>query len=205
MKIKKFERTLALGCLSLMLILSACAPSEPTISPEEVLTSVALTVESDFTRTAIARPTETPTVAPTATNTPIPVTPTLAVTNTPISATATISIPSGTDNGVWASSNPADGTKVNAGQEFKVTLTLMNTGTSTWTTAYSIKFSSGSRMGAPETIMMPYEVPPTKNVQFTISFTAPSTTGDVRGNWSIVNASGTAFYSFYVEYEVIQP
>lgn len=197
--------SIMLVCLSLLFILAACKSSEPTTSPEEIMTSVAQTVESDFTKTAIARPTETPTIPPTPTNTPLPPTPTLGVTVPPVSATTALPVSTGTDNGVWASSNPVDGTNQTAGQKFDVTVTLMNTGTTTWTTGYSIKFVSGSRMGAPETIAMPYEVPPTKTAQIKISFTAPTTTGTARGNWSIVNAAGTPFASFYCEYLIVQP
>jgi len=175
------------------------------MSPEEIMTSIAETVAVDFTRTAIARPTDTPTPLPTPTNTATPVTPTIAVTNTPAGTQVPTSIPGGQDAGVWVSSNPADGSNITAGQPFDVNVTLMNTGTTTWTTAYAIKFINGERMSAPETIYLPIEVPPTKSITLTVKFTAPSSGGTVRSNWQIVNAAGTGFYSFYFEYNIVTP
>ena len=187
------------------LLLSACAASTPTLSSDQILTSVAQTVAVDFTRTAVARPTDTPTPQPTPTNTALPPTATFPPTNTPAAgATATLA-PGGRDGGVWVSSVPADNSNIAAGLPFDVVLTLMNTGTTTWTTAYAIKFVSGDRLGASETMTMPYEVPPTKTVTFTMKFTAPATAGKVRGDWSMVNAAGTSFSTFYFEYDIVTP
>jgi len=205
MKYKKTMGSLLLLGLSMVLLLSACSSATPTMSPEEVMTSIAETVAVDFTRTAIARPTDTPTPLPTPTNTATPVTPTIVLTNTPAGTQAPTSIPGGQDAGVWVSSNPADGSNITAGQPFEVNVTLMNTGTTTWTTAYAIKFINGERMGAPESIAMTIDVPPTKSITLTVPFTAPSTAGTVRSNWQIVNAAGTGFYSFYFEYNIVTP
>jgi hypothetical protein len=202
MKNKKTMGSLFSLSLSIILLLSACSTATPTMSPDEIMTSIAETVAVDFTRTAIARPTDTPTPLPTPTNTATPVTPTIVVTNTPAGTQVPTSIPGGQDAGVWVSSNPADGSNITAGQPFDVNVTLMNTGTTTWTTAYAIKFINGERMSAPETIYLPIEVPPTKSITLTVKFTAPSTGGTVRSNWQIVNAAGTGFYSFYFEYIV---
>jgi len=106
---------------------------------------------------------------------------------------------------VWVSSNPADNSHITAGLPFDVVLTLMNTGTTTWTTAYAIKFVSGDKLGASDTITMPYEVPPTKTVTITMKFTAPAAAGKVRGDWAIVNAQGTSFSTFYFEYQIVTP
>ena len=205
MKNKKTMSSLFLLSLSIILLLSACSPATPTMSPEEIMTSIAATVAVDFTRTAIARPTDTPTPLPTPTNTATSITPTIAITNTPASTQLPTSLPGGQDAGVWVSSDPADGSNITAGQPFDVNVTLMNTGTTTWTTAYAIKFINGERMSAPETIYMPIEVAPTKSITLTVNFTAPSTGGTVRSNWQIVNAAGTGFYTFYFEYNIVTP
>ena len=205
MKKKQTLSVLILMSLSIALLLSACASGTPTPSGEEMMTSIAETVAVDFTRTAIARPTDTPTPLPTPTNTPTLITPTIVVTNTPAGTQLPTSIPGGQDAGVWTFSSPADGSNITAGQPFDVNVTLMNTGTTTWTTAYSIKFTNGERMGAPESINMPIEVPPTKSVTITVHFTAPSTGGKVRSNWEIANAAGTGFAVFYFEYNIVTP
>jgi len=205
MKKNTITKIFIAGSLGLILLLSACSTATPTVSPDEIKTGIAQTVAYDFTRTAIARPTDTPTPLPTPTNTATPITPTIAITNTPVSTQLPTSLPGGQDAGVWVSSNPADETNITAGQTFDVTVTLMNTGTTTWTTAYAIKFASGERMGASESINMPIEVPPEKSVTLTVHFTAPTTGGKVRSNWQIVNAAGTAFYTFYFEYNIVTP
>ena len=45
-----------------------------------------------------------------------------------------------------------DDTVIPAGQSFVKTWKLVNTGTCTWTTAYSATFFYGDRMGAPESV-----------------------------------------------------
>jgi hypothetical protein len=87
-------------------------------------------------------------------------------------------------------------------QAFTMEVTLMNTGETTWTTAYYIKFSSGERMSAPEKIFMPYSVPPGKNAIITITFKAPDSLGTKRSTWAMVNAANKEFSVFWCEIEV---
>jgi len=95
MKNKKTLSVIIWISLSLALLLSACSSATPTMSGEEIMTSVAQTVAYDFTRTAIARPTDTPTPLPTPTNTVTPITPTIAITNTPAGTQLPTSLPGG--------------------------------------------------------------------------------------------------------------
>ncbi len=203
MKTKKF-RVLILMVLFALGVLSACQ-AEPTEDPAMVITNVALTVQSDLTQTAIAMPTNTPTTPPTATNTQVPPTATMAVTTTAISSVATTAAPlvGARDAGVWVSSDPADGTKVATGEVFSVKVTLMNTGQTTWTPQYYIKFISGDDMGEDEKVYFPFDVPPTRIVDIMFDFTAPDTGGLVRGDWSIHNSADQSFYPFYFEYEAV--
>lgn len=194
--------------LILMLVLASCK-SMPTEDPALVITSVAQTVIADLTKTALAKPTNTPTRLPTATNTPQPTED--AAAETPIAATETAETElapttpaqTGTDAGVWVSSNPPDNSDVLAGDPFTVSVRLMNTGSSTWTTAYAIAYGSGKQMGAPDDINLPYDVPPGTSVDLDVTFTAPTTEGTVRSDWFLVNAAGINFYTFYFEYEVV--
>lgn len=204
---------LLLGLSVAVLALSACGPRVSTPSPDQMKTYVAETISVQLTRTEIARPsdTPTPTLAPTAT--PAPPTATIAVptaavglpTGTaPAAATATKpAAQTGTDAGVWTRSDPADGANITAGGKFKVVVTLMNTGTTTWTTNYYIVHTDGASMGATSKIMMPYEVPPNMSVQITIEFTAPSSTGTVKSNWMIVNPNDVGFAVFWFEYNIV--
>lgn len=202
-----------LGLSVAVLALSACGPRVSTPNPEQMKTFVAETIAVQLTRTEIARPSETPT-------------PTLAPSPTLAPPTATVSIPTaavglptstttgpatatpppvqtGVDAGVWTFSNPADGANIQAGGEFTVVVTLMNTGTTTWNTSYYIMHTGGPAMGAETKINMPYDVPPNMSVQITIEFTAPSETGAVKSDWMIVNPNDVGFSIFWFEYTIV--
>ena len=93
--------------------------------------------------------------------------------------------------------------EVLATAKFQVVVTLMNTGTTTWTTDYYIQFVDGNNFGITQTTFkMPTEVPPTMSVQFTMNFTAPQTVGVAKSNWNIVNASNVPFGYFYFQYNI---
>ncbi len=208
---KKIIIVLLIG-LVLVLAISGCRPKEDPLAEEARQTNVAQTVAAQFTKTAIARPTNTPiptaTTAPTATATAaITAIPTAAMGTTPSpQATTTKSAPTastGVDAGVWTRSAPADDSIVDSGAKFTVVVTLMNTGTTTWTTDYYIQFVDGNNFGITQnTFKMPTEVPPTMSVQFTLNFTAPQTIGVAKSNWNIVNASNVPFGYFYFQYNV---
>lgn len=198
--------------------LSACAPKVDPMTAEIQRTNVAETVAVQFTKTAQARPSDTP--IPTPTDIPIPtaiptslptvIVPTAALgtTTATVAATATLAPTpvGGVDKGDWARSDPIDGTNIPAGSKFKVTVTLMNTGTTTWNTSYYIQMTGGDQMGLTLTkFNMPYEVPPQMSVQFTFDFTAPSTGGKVKNDWNIVNPSNVAFGVFWCEYNIVIP
>lgn len=202
-----------LGLSVAVLALSACGPRVITPDPEQMKTYVAETIAFQLTRTEIARPSETPTptLAPSPTLAPPTATvsvPTAAV-GLPTSTTAgpaTATPPpaqSGVDAGVWTFSVPADGSNIQAGGEFKVVVTLMNTGTTTWNTSYYIMHSGGPAMGAATKINMPYDVPPNMSVQITIEFTAPTETGKVKSDWMVVNPSDVGFAIFWFEYNIV--
>ena len=194
-----------------MVALAGCRPKEDPLAEEARQTNVAQTVAVQFTKTAIARPTDTPvptaTTAPTATATLTTVVPTAALGTTPIpQVTTTYAAPTasgGIDAGVWARSYPEDDSTVAAGQKFQVVVTLLNTGTTTWTTDYYIQYVDGNNFGISQTTFkMPTEVPPTMSIQFTMNFTAPQTVGVAKSNWNIVNANNVPFGYFYFQYVI---
>jgi len=201
---KQFKKYFVLLALvSILMALNACkAKGTPTPSPEMVITNVALTVQADLTEMAAQIPTNTSTPEITPTLTAEPITPTPTFTLTPTGPTPTNTSSFANDNGVWVESNPPDGTFVTPGQEFTITVTLMNTGDTTWTSNYYIQFFSGEQMGAPEKIYMPYPIPPTKNVQIAIDFQAPESIGLKHSDWRIVNAQDEGIYLFWIEVEV---
>ena len=124
------------------------------------------------------------------------------LTNTPLPAP-------GCDRATYVSDvTVPDGTTFAPNAPFTKTWRLQNTGTCTWTTAYSLVFVSGDRMGGVATLI-PQTVVPGQTADVGINFTAPSQAGSYRGYWQLMNASGgvfgigsTANQPFYVDIKV---
>ncbi len=202
---KKHHRYLP-ALLVLAVLLSACgakATATPTTNPDLVLTSVA--------QTAIARISAIPSATPVPTETPAPTsTPTLPATMLPLSTTITGTVPAvlptqpvsaptaamagGVDRVVMVSDlDITDGTQIDAGAKFTKKWRLMNTGTSTWTTAYSLVHSSGNDIKGPASVPIPAEVAPGKIIDVAVELTAPKSEGTYTSYWKLKNASGTLF------------
>jgi hypothetical protein len=121
-------------------------------------------------------------------------------TATPVSPTSTVptntSVPTagaGCDRAQFVSDvTVPDGTAFSPNASFSKTWRLKNAGTCTWTTAYSVVFASGDRMGGVETLL-PETVVPGQTVDVGINLTAPSLAGSYRGFWQLKNASGALF------------
>jgi hypothetical protein len=88
---------------------------------------------------------------------------------------------------------------------------LKNIGTCTWTTAYTLVFSSGSSLGGPAAVALPGYVAPGQVIDLTVNLTAPGKEGSYRGYWILRDASGVLFgmgrngNSFYVDIRVAEP
>jgi hypothetical protein len=201
------------------IVLGACQAGEPEIDIDAQKTNFAHTAEAQSSMTAAALEA----AQPTATHSPetVPATPTLtptlegnqaeetpgdpettptsdnqpSPTNTPLNTT---------DAAVWRANDPPDNTDFEPGEEFTVTWTLENIGTSTWTTSYYIQFFSGEQMEAEEKVYVPYPVPPGKNVQISVDFVAPESEGTKQSNWIFKNPDGETFYSFYIIIDVVK-
>ena len=189
------------------IVLTACGNREPEIDIEAQKTGFAQTAAVQASMTAEAQPTLTPTpeftATPTVTETPEGGTPTATLTVTPTGPTATVAT-GGADAAAWRANDPPDNTVFQPGEEFTVTWTIENTGTSTWSTGYFIKFYSGEQMDAEDEVYLPYAVPPGTNVQISVDFVAPSSEGSKRSDWILKNANEETFYSFYIVVDVSQ-
>ncbi len=86
-----------------------------------------------------------------------------------------------------------DGTFINASAAFTKTWRLKNVGTCTWTTAYSLVFVSGEKMGGPDSVAFPTSVSPGQTVDLSVNLVAPVAGGTYRGFWELKNASGGLF------------
>lgn len=197
------------------LILTACNSGEPEIDIDAQRTGFAQTADVQATMTAQAQPTATntpePSPTPSFTDTPeVTETPEgtetseETTTETP-EATATQQASTGTDSAAWIAQDPPDNTEFTPGEEFTMTWSLENTGSSTWGTNYYIQFASGEEMGATdEMVYLPYPVPPGTSVQISVDLVAPGSTGEKQSNWRLYNNSNTSFYEFYIIIDVVE-
>ena len=97
----------------------------------------------------------------------------------PIAPTATPVVLAG-DKASYDSQTPLDGTHVGRGQIFDITWYLLNTGTTTWTTDYSLRFFSGTNCTKPG-----------KNRWYLMQPVAPNTVGACRIDAVAPGAPGT--------------
>jgi tetratricopeptide (TPR) repeat protein len=86
-----------------------------------------------------------------------------------------------------------DGSTIDQGVTFTKTFRLKNIGTCTWTTAYSMVFDSGTKMGSTASVPFPSNVAPGGTIDLSISMTAPNSAGHYIGYWKFKNASGVLF------------
>jgi len=191
----------------------------PTVDPNLVFTSGAQTVVAQITIDAANRPIPTAALPATITPASLPTLPPLGsevapaagevvtqpealptlagiATLTPAAfggPTAAAPIP---DRMTWVSNNPPDNAKVPAGKPFKITWTVTNTGTTTWTTEYYFKHFAGSQLGKLAAYPVPKEVKPNTSVDLTLDAVAPNTTGEVYSLWVLQTPSGVNFGRF---------
>jgi hypothetical protein len=204
---------LVLMIAAVSLLLAACrpaatvVPTETQVDPNLVYTAAAETAQVRLTENAAVTPT-----LPPATLTPEP-SPTMAATSTPEQVATTVEAtppptsaaqPTGGDNAVYVQDvTIPDGTVLGAGESFVKTWKIMNSGTTTWTTAYSLVHISDNLMGAENSVPLTVEVPPNQNVDISVNMVAPSANGSYRGFWRMRNAQGQLFGdAIYVDIRV---
>jgi hypothetical protein len=86
-----------------------------------------------------------------------------------------------------------DDTRMSPGVTFTKTWRLVNTGTCTWSTDYSIAVFSGEPMGTSTGEQLPNTVAPGQSIDISVDLTAPNAAGTYQGNWKLRNASGQWF------------
>ncbi|MBE7434974.1 MAG: hypothetical protein HS100_13740 [Anaerolineales bacterium] len=175
--------------------------SDGTEEVNAVYTNAAATLAA---QQLLSSPTSTATATagtPTATATFIPLaSPTLFTsqilpTNTSGAASGAV----GCNNSAYvADVTIPDNTVVNPGQTITKTWKLQNTGSCAWTPTYKVSFVSGNAMSGVAT-PIGITVQPGQSGDVTVTLKAPTTTGDVRGDWILTNDSGQNFGStFYI-------
>ncbi len=76
---------------------------------------------------------------------------------------------------------------------FTKTWVVENTGTCTWTTKYTINFTSGAQMEAASSGSLQNEVQPNQRISITMDMVSPAESGTYQSEWILKNASGESF------------
>jgi hypothetical protein len=107
------------------------------------------------------------------------------------------------DKAEWMANFPADGTQITKSASWDQRVTIKNTGTTTWTSQYAMKFFGGDQMGGPTDFYIVGEVKPGDSYTFAFTMKAPATAGARKGVWVMQNAEGANFYTFDIQLEII--
>jgi len=215
----RIKRNLSvIGVLLSLLWSVACSPAAPTSTPtldlNPIRTEVAATVLAQVTQALALTPTITPLPSPTATDLPT-ATPSKTATSAP-SATATLSsvtttvssvTATGTENKAqWVSQTIADGTIFKPGDTFTMIWRLKNTGTSTWTAGYLLRYFSGDNFGAPKEIATGRDVLPGEEIDISLQMKAPVNPGSYSSVWVMANETRANFKEpVYLNIKVANP
>jgi hypothetical protein len=174
-----------ISAMAMIVLLSACAPAQPTQDPsdtaEQVATSVALTVAAQNALTQSA-----PSLVPEATNTTlptqtesVPATPTLLLpTETATALVLPTSVSGGGGGGTTTKRDyacdtirrrPLDNTIVRPNAKYDIKWTIVNTGTKTLIAGLDLHFNSGTQMTTRTRLELPEMKP---GDQFAVDFDA---------------------------------
>jgi hypothetical protein len=183
-----------------LLLMSCNMPANKTATPDAkaVITEAAVTVAAQLTLSAKLTPSPTPTLLIVAKDTPLPPAPTIE-NATPLPApTTTVKATSGSSSSGDLASFVADvtvpdGTSALPGAVFEKTWRIKNTGTTTWSPAYTLVWVEGDKMGSPESVAIPGNVRPGETIDISVKLTAPSKAGTYQTYFRLRNESGQFF------------
>ncbi|HSB01520.1 MAG TPA: NBR1-Ig-like domain-containing protein [Anaerolineales bacterium] len=178
------------SAMALIFLLSACVPSQPTQSPQDVqnqvATIVALTVAAQNAQTQAAQP---PT--PAATNTVLPTQTESFPSPTPLIPTVTpIVLPTKASGGGGGGGSvlsteydcdsirrrPFDNTIFRPDKTFDIKWTIVNTGSKTLKAGLDLKYNSGTKLTSTTIVELP-ELKPGAQYQVDFDATAPHKEG----------------------------
>lgn len=86
-----------------------------------------------------------------------------------------------------------DGSNFGPNAAFTKTWRIRNSGTCTWSNAYSAIYQSGEKFGSTESVSFSNSVAPNQMLDITVNMTAPASAGNYRGYWILKNASGLLY------------
>ncbi len=195
----------------MILLLAACNAISPTPSPDldVIRTEAVATYEAGIPPTAEPTQLPTPTAAPT--NTPqvdlptaIPL-PTIqpSVTHAPVVVKTSAPVIITGDHGYLVSQNPADWAKIAPGDGQAVFFTIMNNGTTTWTTDYSFRYIDGYKAWGVTEVKLQDDVKPGHTAFLGIDVFPPEDPGNYYTTyWGLFNADGDKFLQVYFTFVV---
>jgi hypothetical protein len=200
MGVRKALRSM-ICALALLTALSGCASNTPTslptltplsLGPTQFIPVTGATFEPTAAPRATATTSPQPSPAlsstPASTATPVqPATPTPYGTLPPPTGLACNSASFVTDVSV----PPA--TSFDPGALFTKTWRIQNTGSCSWTSAYTLVFSSGDPMGGPPSQGLPDNVDPGQTIDVSVNLTAPLISGTYSGAWLLADGKGNRF------------
>lgn len=100
---------------------------------------------------------------------------------------------SGCTKSFTASSNISEGQEFQAGDTIQVTFTLINTGTCTWDTGYSLIEVGGDLMPSSSSLVLSGEIAAGDSVHLQVTYSAPSQPGPYLAIWKMQDADGGVF------------
>lgn len=188
-KLVKFKVLLILG-----LLLSACGPSAaeltPTVNPDAVRTEAVSTFAFGLTQTALAQPTNTPTLTPSPTAT--------IATAATLAASTSTTAQAGTGTSCYnltfaADVTIPDNTQMTAGQSFTKTWRVQNNGSCAWAPGFRFSLVAGDAMSG-QTLTLSQPVAAGATTELSIPMTVPGgKTGTIRGDWRMADDKGVFF------------
>ena len=114
-------------------------------------------------------------------------------TSLPGLATATRQVVSTGDKCEWQRNDPVDGTVIDPSTGFDLIYTLKNTGTSTWTTSYKLRYYVGDYFVDSRESALRESIAPGQSGRAIMDGTAPSTKGTYKATFVLTNDQGVNF------------
>jgi hypothetical protein len=190
-------------------ILSACTtpPVATQVNISQVQTDAVATYQAGL---PVIPPVDLPMLIPTAGNTSTPIPPTPTVTST-LQPTSTQIIPSTSSDGIqyfagdhaaYSSQIPADWPVLHPTQHIVVSWTLLNNGSTTWDSGYTVQYVRGFKPWGITQVHLMSVVEPGETGSAAIDVFAPEATGNFITYWALFNPDGDKIFQVYFAFVV---
>ena len=189
-----------LMALGFVVLISGCAPQTPTvdlstetsegISPTQIIE----TYQAELTLTAVVTPLASATLPPPS------ATPDFS-TPLPTLTSASQELP---DKAAYIGQTPIDGAQMGVGDKFDMVWTVENTGSTTWTRRYSVRYFSGWALGERNIFYLQGDVAPGSQANLYVDMVAPKDPGVYNTTWVLSNAEGVNFQVLTLTLNVVR-